>query len=126
MGSTPIARGEPMSEFTVLTQQHPDHAVITVRGELDLQTSPQLARAVFVIPLGGKPLHLDLSGVSFMDSSGLNLLVLLHRRLQAEGGLLAVTGLQPQPTRLLQITETYDLFTADTTTANCPDEALTT
>ncbi|MFG3117511.1 STAS domain-containing protein [Streptomyces sp. NPDC048197] len=39
-----------------------------------------------------------------MDSSGLNLLVLLRRRLHAEGGRLAVTGLQPQPARLLQIT----------------------
>ncbi|WP_268256623.1 STAS domain-containing protein [Streptomyces roseolus] len=34
-------------------------------------------------------MHLDLAGVSFMDSSGLDLLVLLRRRLQAEDGRLA-------------------------------------
>ncbi|MFE9454930.1 STAS domain-containing protein [Streptomyces sp. NPDC006739] len=74
---------------------------MTVRGEIDLQTCPQLSRAAFVTPLGGEPLYLDLSGVSFMDSSGLNLLLLLRRRLHAEGGRLAVTGLQPQPVSLL-------------------------
>ncbi|MEU6807403.1 STAS domain-containing protein, partial [Streptomyces neyagawaensis] len=63
--------------------------------------------------------------VSFMDSSGLNLLVQLHRRLHAEGKRLTVTGLQPQPARLLEITETYALFTADTTGADDSAEALT-
>ncbi|WP_326806013.1 STAS domain-containing protein [Streptomyces sp. NBC_01788] len=113
-----------MNDFTVVTQQHPHRTLITVTGEIDLQTGPKLAQAAFIIPLGGKPLHLDLSGVSFMDSSGLNLLVLLRRRLQAEGGRLAVTGLQPQPARLLEITETLDLFAADTAAANGSDEAL--
>jgi anti-anti-sigma factor len=125
MGSTPECEGRTVSNFTVETQQHPDRTVITVRGEIDLQTCPQLAQAAFIIPLGGKPLYLDLAGVSFMDSSGLNLLVLLRRRLQAEGGRLAVTGLQPQPARLLQITGAYDLFAVDTTTAEGSDDALT-
>ena len=125
MGSTPKCEGRTVSDFTVVTQQHPDRTVITVRGEIDLQTCPQLEQAAFVTPLQGKPLYLDLSGVSFMDSSGLNLLLLLRQRLHAEGGRLAVTGLQPQPARLLEITQTYDLFAADTTAADGPDEALT-
>jgi anti-anti-sigma factor len=99
--------------FTVVTQQYPDRTIITVRGEMDLHTCPQLARAAAVTPLGGKPLYLDVSGVPFMDSSGLNLLVSLRRRLDAEGSRLAITGLQPQPTRLLQITGASDLFAAE-------------
>ncbi|MFF0001439.1 STAS domain-containing protein [Streptomyces avermitilis] len=102
-----------MNDFTVMTQQHPDRTVITVAGDVDLKTCPELAQAAALIPLGGKTLHVDLSGVSFMDSSGLNLLLLLRRRLQAEGGHLAVTGLRHQPTRLLVLTQTYDIFAAD-------------
>ncbi|MFI1539713.1 STAS domain-containing protein [Streptomyces anandii] len=102
-----------MNDFTMTTQQHPDRTVITVSGEMDLRTCPELAQAAFVVPLSGRTLHLDLSGVSFMDSSGLNLLVLLRRRLQAEDGRFAVAGLQAQPARLLELTETYELLTAD-------------
>ncbi|AWT40945.1 hypothetical protein DMT42_00335 [Streptomyces actuosus] len=112
MGSTPrCARGEPVNDLTVVTQQYTDRAFITVRGEMDLHSCPRLARAAAMIPLGGKRLYIDLSGVPFMDSSGLNLLIWLHRRLDAEGGLLSVTGLQSQPERLLHITETHTLLT---------------
>ncbi|MBH5333272.1 STAS domain-containing protein [Streptomyces pactum] len=103
-----------MSDFTVITQQHPDRTVITVSGEIDLHTCSQLAQATSV-PTGGRPLHIDLTDVPFMDSSGLNLLMLLRRRLNAEGGLLAVTGLQSQPARLLELTATYELFAVGTT-----------
>ncbi|MEW2290883.1 STAS domain-containing protein [Streptomyces sp. NPDC047841] len=114
-----------MSTFTVVTQQHPDRAVITVCGEMDLQTCPELAQAASVIALDGKPLYLDLSGVSFMDSSGLNVLLLLHQRLHGEGSRLAITGLQPQPARLLQMTGAYSLFSADAPPLAGPDAALT-
>ncbi|MFJ2825465.1 STAS domain-containing protein [Streptomyces toxytricini] len=102
-----------MNDFTVVTKQHTDRTVITVSGEMDLHTSPRLAQAATIIPLGGKTLYLDLTDVSFMDSSGLNVLVRLRRRMRAEGGRLAVTGLGSQPTRLLKITDTYELFTTD-------------
>ncbi|MET8942756.1 STAS domain-containing protein [Streptomyces sp. NPDC004542] len=100
-----------MDALTVVTQQHTDRTVITVSGELDLQTCPALAEAASAVPPAGRTLYLDLSGVPFMDSSGLNLLILLRRRLHAEGGRLAVTGLQPQPERLLRLTQADELFT---------------
>ncbi|MES9520745.1 STAS domain-containing protein [Streptomyces capoamus] len=114
-----------MSTFTVVTQQHPDRAVITVCGEMDLETCPELAQAASVIALDSKPLYLDLSGVSFMDSSGLNVLLLLHQRLHGEGSRLALTGLQPHVDRLLQVTGTYALFSADIPTVVGADAALT-
>ncbi|MEU3557799.1 STAS domain-containing protein [Streptomyces fragilis] len=113
-----------MSDLIVLAQQYPDRSVITVRGEMDMHTCPQLARAAAIVPLCGNALQVDLSGVSFMDSSGLNLLVLLRRRLQSKGGRLAVTGLQPQPAYLLQITETTALLT-DTAAGDGSHGALT-
>ncbi|WP_051790493.1 STAS domain-containing protein [Streptomyces sp. NRRL S-1022] len=117
MGSTPEYEGRTMRVFTAETQQHTDRTVITVCGEMDLQTCPELIQAASGVPVGGKPLYLDLSGVTFMDSSGLNLLVKLRRRLQAEGAILAVTGLQSQPARLLEMTQTSELFTPHTTAA---------
>ncbi|MFG2576134.1 STAS domain-containing protein [Streptomyces sp. NPDC048481] len=54
---------------------------------------------------------IPLAWVSFMDSTGLNLLLKLRRRLLAEGGHLLVTGLQPQPAHVLRVTETDTLLT---------------
>jgi anti-anti-sigma factor len=54
---------------------------------------------------------MDLSGVTFMDSSGLNLMLQLRKRLIAEGGQIAVTGLQPRVEYVLRLTETYELLT---------------
>lgn len=100
-----------MTDFAVLTQQYADRTVITVAGEIDLGSCPELVRATLATPLGGRMLQVDVTGVPFMDSSGLNLLLQLRRRLLAEGGRLLVTGLQHQPARLLLLTETYDLLT---------------
>lgn len=46
-------------------------------------------------------LELDLSGVSFMDSSGLALLIRIHRAMQGLGGSLRVTRIPAQPRRVL-------------------------
>jgi anti-anti-sigma regulatory factor len=61
-----------------------------------------------------------------MDSSGLNLLLLLRRRLQARGGRLTVTGLRHQPKHLLALTGTHDLLTAGTTGRHRPQAARPT
>ncbi|MFH8369613.1 STAS domain-containing protein [Streptomyces sp. NPDC018031] len=102
-----------MNDFTVTVEQHPDRSLVAVAGELDLQTSPRLQDAVLAAPLGGQTLHLDLAEVSFMDSTGLNLLLRLRRRLRTEDGRLRISGLQDQPARLLHLTGTYELLTAD-------------
>jgi anti-anti-sigma factor len=100
-----------MKDLTVITQQYADRTVITTAGEIDLTTCPALRRATLVTPLGGRTLQMDLSGVTFMDSSGLNLMLQLRERLIAEGGQIVVTGLQPRVEYVLRLTETYELLT---------------
>ncbi|MFF9394983.1 STAS domain-containing protein [Streptomyces griseoluteus] len=99
-----------MNNLTVVTQQFTDRTVITVAGEIDLHTCPVLMDATSVIPPDGKALHLEMSGVSFMDSSGLNLLLQLHLRFLAEGRQLVIAGLQGQPTQVLLLTGAYDVL----------------
>ncbi|MFJ6907286.1 STAS domain-containing protein [Streptomyces griseoluteus] len=99
-----------MNNLTVVTQQYTDRDVITVAGEIDLHTCPALMDATSAVPPDGKALHLEMSGVSFMDSSGLNLLLRLHHRLRAEGRHLVIAGLQDQPTQVLLLTGAYDVL----------------
>ena len=55
---------------------NPDRHVITVSGEVDLASSPQLDDAIIsALDSGAKAVAIDLTNVSFMDSSGLGVIV---------------------------------------------------
>jgi anti-anti-sigma factor len=49
--------------------------LITVRGELDLATAPALERVLAAQTRHKRPLVLDLRGLSFIDASGLGVLL---------------------------------------------------
>lgn len=53
-----------------------DRNVITVSGEVDLATSPHLDAAIIsALDSGAKAVAIDLTDVTFMDSSGLGVIV---------------------------------------------------
>ncbi|KPI08859.1 anti-anti-sigma regulatory factor, SpoIIAA [Actinobacteria bacterium OK074] len=64
-------------------------AVLTVAGELDLVTSPELRRRVHAVVADGRHrLVLDLSDVRFCDSSGVGVLIATRRLLRSCRGRL--------------------------------------
>lgn len=77
-----------------------NEAGIVATGEIDAHTSPSLTAA---IDAAGPDVRLDLSGVEFVDSSGLRVLIDAHRRLVAAGGGLRLVALSEPVRRLLEI-----------------------
>jgi anti-sigma B factor antagonist len=60
----------------IATTPGSDRYVITVSGEVDLASSPELDTAIILaIESGSSALVIDLADVSFMDSSGLGVIV---------------------------------------------------
>ena len=60
----------------IATTPGSDRYVITVSGEVDLASSPELDTAIIAaIESGSSSLVIDLADVSFMDSSGLGVIV---------------------------------------------------
>ncbi|MFJ6949664.1 STAS domain-containing protein [Streptomyces wuyuanensis] len=90
--------------------ERPDRTVVSLTGELDFDTCPRVTRVTDTLPLTGRTLGLDLSGVSFMDSCSLNMLLALRLRAEAENGALELYGMQEQGRRLLQLTGAEVLF----------------
>ncbi|OLZ69600.1 hypothetical protein AVW11_09955 [Streptomyces amritsarensis] len=88
----------------------PGRTVLTVGGELDMDTAPHLTEAFDLLDLHQR-LILDLSGVTFIDSCGLNTLLTLRHRVSLTGGSLELGGLPDQALRLLDLTGTRHLFT---------------
>lgn len=78
---------------------------VQVAGELDLSTSPELGNTLRRELDGGKSVVVDLSRVTFIDSTALNTLVGALRLCESNGGSLTVSPRLPdQVSRVFEIT----------------------
>jgi anti-sigma B factor antagonist len=71
-------------------------------GEIDAHTCADLVKAIDPLPHDGG-ITLDMSGVSFMDSSGLRVLVETHHRADEVGRRLVVSAPSTSVRRVLEI-----------------------
>jgi len=68
---------------------------ICLAGELDIAGTPTLLDAIGrLLRAGPTPACIDLSGLSFIDASGLGCLVTLDNQLAAAGAALHITGVR--------------------------------
>jgi anti-sigma B factor antagonist len=79
-----------------------DTDVVSPVGDIDIATAPEVRRLMLASP-GGRRIVLDLRGVTFMDTSGLLLLVEGRRRALAEGGEFAIVDGPPAVRRVIEV-----------------------
>ncbi len=90
--------------LTVQTEQHGDLIVVSVAGELDLATAPQLAdQLTDLLDKGRNRLVFDLSGLSFCDSTGLSVFVRARNSCDETGGLVRLAAPQRAVRRILEV-----------------------
>jgi anti-sigma B factor antagonist len=90
--------------FSVDASNDGPTTTIRVAGELDLATSPQLqAACATAIERRPTTLRIDMSEVTFLDSTGISVLVQAHKQLEAEGGTLVLYGLNDHARRVLDV-----------------------
>jgi anti-anti-sigma factor len=95
--------------------------VLAITGQLDLHTAGQLTSAISDLIAAGPALWLilDLTGLSFWDSSGLAALITAQQRVSARpGAQLILAGLPGQLMQRLQDTGMAGRFTIAGTTAD--------
>jgi len=78
-----------------------DVARITLAGELDLSTTPEVEPALRVN--GVRQRVLDLSDLTFMDSSGMRLILAAHVAARRDGVILEIVPGPPSVQRVFQI-----------------------
>lgn len=80
--------------------------LVSVAGELDAVAAPQLddALAPLLAEGDGSGLVLDLSGVTFLDSSGLGVCIKAVKGVRAQGGEVALVATTPRVLKVLEIT----------------------
>ncbi len=89
--------------------------VVRVGGELDMDTSAQLRDFLQeVTDAGARQVVLDCAELTFMDSSGLGLLVVCFKVLRDRGGRLCLAAVRPSVRAVLtlsavdQVVDVYD------------------
>jgi anti-sigma B factor antagonist len=90
--------------------EHQDYAVVTASGEIDVHTSPGLTDALRAGDAASKRLILDLSAVTFLDSTGLSAMVAALNRTHQQDGSMSLVGPAGVVRRVLAITELDRVF----------------
>ena len=95
--------------FTVRVEQDGQGPVVWVSGELDLATAPLLRDCLQ--DLDGQRVTVDFSGLTFMDSSGLH--VLMRRHSEAGAEPLVLRGVQPAQMMVVEVTGLAEVLNFD-------------
>jgi anti-anti-sigma factor len=100
--------------LTIEVHREGDEAVLTLTGELDPHTAPTLADELEAVRAdGATSVVLVLSGLTFVDSSGLRVLIAADRSLAEAGGQLVLRSPSETVRRLLEITGLDGHLTTD-------------
>jgi anti-sigma B factor antagonist len=96
--------GADADAFRAETANVDGRAIVTVRGELDLVTARDLEAALDRVTAGARnTIVVDLSHVSFADSTGLSVLVKGQQAAHREGLVFVVRSPQRRVRRVLEL-----------------------
>jgi anti-sigma B factor antagonist len=111
----PISRNDLLS-FSI--SQRPGCVVVSVTGEIDLDTE-QAFHGALTAAMAGGALHLvvDLAAVTYMGSTGIGVLMGVRRVLVAHGGSLVLACPPGKVAQVLALTGVGDVIPVDASVA---------
>ena len=78
--------------------------IVALDGEFDLATAPEVRDAVLgAVTSNGDRVAVDMTACTFIDSTGLRILVEAGRKMQERGHKLALIGLHDQPLKIFEL-----------------------
>lgn len=102
-----------MKKFSITCTANPE-PVLALAGDLDLASADLLTgTAQHCLDDGARDLTIDFGGVTFMDSAGLNALVLIRRAADEAHVALHARRIPNAVARVLELTSLDSLFAAD-------------
>jgi anti-sigma B factor antagonist len=94
--------------------------VVGIAGDIDSNTAPQAQERVLPLVQPGSKLLLDMSGVEYMSSAGLRVLLSMYRQISRQNGGMVLVGLAEEIKDTMSITGFLNFFT----TRDTVDEGL--
>lgn len=99
--------------FEVSIEEHADeYSVISVRGEVDLHTAPKVEYAIerAATTNGATAVIVDMSGIAFMDSTGLSTFMRAKDNLDEREVVLRLAAPSKAVERIFSVTGFHDYF----------------
>jgi anti-anti-sigma factor len=94
-----------IEQLRIDVREESDRVVVTLAGELDMANAPLLQNAIESAELvAAKTVVLDLQGLTFLDSTGLRIILAAREQCWRRGQEFAVTPGSQQVQRLLSVT----------------------
>jgi len=108
--------------FLAQDAPNPRTRVLTVTGELDMDTAPTVQATVLAaVQTGVRSVVIDLTAVGFVDSSGLKAFIGAYKLLETVAGRLVIVNTNPATAKLFAVTGLDRAFTVTATRAAALD-----
>jgi anti-sigma B factor antagonist len=85
--------------------------VVEIAGDIDSNTAPQAQDQVLPLAQPGSKILLDMSGVEYMSSAGLRMLLSMYRQLSRGDGGIVLVGLSEEIKDTMSVTGFLNFFT---------------
>lgn len=86
--------------------------VVTLQGRLNITTAPEMQKAVEKkLAEGATSLVLDFTGVEYMASAGIRMLVATQKQVTKRGGSMIIKGVSPEVMDVIYMTGLAAVFT---------------
>ena len=102
-------------EWTFRGKDPAGRELVQLAGDFDLYAAPKFSAAILAhIEAGGRRFKLDLSGVAYMDSTGVGALIRILQTMKRLGGDILFSGISGSPRRVLQMSNVISLMREET------------
>ena len=98
--------------MTIEKKLNGELATLVVAGRLDTQTAPELEKEVDAVVTGIKELVLDMTGLEYVSSAGLRVILKAQKIMNAKGSM-KLTGVNDSIMEVFDITGFLDILTIE-------------
>jgi anti-sigma B factor antagonist len=96
---------------TILAVTQPEPNIISLEGEIDLHESPNVRESLRPLIENKVPrIYIDMTGVNYIDSSGLAVLIDAMQRIANYGGKFGLINIRPAVRTVLEIARLDQVF----------------
>lgn len=100
-------------DLQLRTERHSGGTTVFVTGEVDYGSASRLRSALVELAHENTDVIVDLSAVTFIDSTALSVLVQAKQRFDSTGQSMSVTGTQPRVARVFELSGLSDYLGGD-------------